>query len=115
MKGRWRFGQVIINRLRSPFYPKNIWTSSVGAGNHRYGGCQFSFACDGSSNRVTEKEPWQQALDIAERVMDARDWIPEVGNATHYHADYVRPRWVRDMREKDKIGKHIFYRVKWWA
>jgi spore germination cell wall hydrolase CwlJ-like protein len=115
-EGQVAVGQVIINRLRSPFYPKNVCDVVYqGAGNHRYGGCQFSFACDGSSNRVTEKEPWQQALDIAERVMDARDWIPEVGNATHYHADYVRPRWVRDMREKDKIGKHIFYRVKWWA
>ncbi|GLS23406.1 hypothetical protein GCM10007874_64270 [Labrys miyagiensis] len=115
-EGQVAVAQVIINRLRSPFYPKNICDVVYqGASNHRYGGCQFSFACDLTADKVTEKEPWDQALVIAERVMNAKDWIPEVGNATHYHANYVRPRWVRDMTEKDKIGKHIFYRVKWWA
>lgn len=115
-EGQVAVAQVIINRLRSPFYPKNICDVVYqGASAKRYGGCQFSFACDLVADKVTEKEPWDQALVLAERVMNAKDWIPEVGNATHYHANYVRPRWVRDMREKDKIGKHIFYRVKWWA
>ncbi len=115
-EGQVAVAQVIINRLRSPFYPKNICDVVYqGASNKRYGGCQFSFACDLVADKVTEKEPWEQALVLAERVMNAKDWIPEVGNATHYHANYVRPRWVRDMREKDKIGKHIFYRVKWWT
>lgn len=115
-EGQVAVAQVIINRLRSPFYPKNVCDVVYqGASARRYGGCQFSFACDLTADKVTEKEPWDEALVIAERVMNAQDWIPEVGNATHYHANYVRPRWVRDMREKDKIGKHIFYRVKWWA
>ncbi|MGN8115466.1 cell wall hydrolase [Labrys sp. 22185] len=115
-EGQVAVAQVIINRLRSPFYPKNVCDVVYqGASNKRYGGCQFSFACDLVADKVIEKEPWEQALVLAERVMNAKDWIPEVGNATHYHANYVRPRWVRDMREKDKIGKHIFYRVKWWA
>ncbi|CAM5763596.1 hypothetical protein LMIY3S_00865 [Labrys miyagiensis] len=115
-EGQVAVAQVIINRLRSPFYPKNICDVVYqGASNRRYGGCQFSFACDLVADKVTEQAPWEQALVIAERVMNAKDWIPEVGNATHYHANYVRPRWLRDMTEKDKIGKHIFYRVKWWA
>jgi spore germination cell wall hydrolase CwlJ-like protein len=115
-EGQVAVAQVIINRLRSPFYPKNVCDVVYqGASSRRYGGCQFSFACDLVADKITEKEPWEQALVLAERVMDAKDWIPEVGNATHYHANYVRPRWVRDMTEKDKIGKHIFYRVKWWA
>ncbi|MDQ0391672.1 cell wall hydrolase [Labrys monachus] len=115
-EGQVAVAQVVINRLRSPFYPKNVCDVVYqGASNRRYGGCQFSFACDGVADRITEKEPWEQALTIAARVMNAQDWIPEIGNATHYHADYVRPRWVRDMTEKDRIGKHIFYRVKWWA
>jgi spore germination cell wall hydrolase CwlJ-like protein len=114
--GQVAVAQVVINRLRSPFYPKNVCDVVYqGASSRRYGGCQFSFACDLTADKVTEKQPWDEALVVAERVMNAKDWIPEVGNATHYHANYVRPRWVRDMTEKDKIGKHIFYRVKWWA
>jgi len=114
--GQIAVAQVIINRVRSPFYPKNVCDVVYqGASAHRWGGCQFSFACDGIPDRVTEERPWTQALSVAQRVLDAEAWLPEVGNATHYHANYVRPRWVRDMVQKDRIGKHIFYRVKWWA
>ena len=47
--------------------------------------------------------------------MEAEAWLPDLGNATHYHANYVRPRWIRDMVVKDRIGKHIFYRVRGWG
>ena len=115
-EGQIAVAQVIINRVRSPFYPKNVCDVVYqGASEHRYGGCQFSFACDRIPDRVTDTSSWDQAMALAQKVMDAEEWIPEIGNATHYHANYVRPRWVRDMVEKDKIGRHIFYRVKWWA
>ena len=114
--GRIAVAQVVVNRVRSPFYPKNVCDVVYqGASNRRYGGCQFSFACDLVADRITEPQPWKEALDIAQRVLDAQDWLPELGNATHYHANYVRPRWVRDMVRKDRIGKHIFYRVRGWA
>ena len=31
--------------------------------------------------------------------------------STHYHADYVWPRWRRNMKRLKKIGRHIFYRT----
>jgi len=34
----------------------------------------------------------------------------EVGLATHYHADYVFPRWGPTMVKIRQIGAHIFYR-----
>jgi hypothetical protein len=115
-KGRIAVAQVIINRVRSPYYPKNVCDVVYqGASDRRYGGCQFSFACDRIRDRVRNREAFDDALSVAQRVLDAELWLPEVGNATHYHATYVRPRWVRDMVEKDRIGRHIFYRVKWWA
>jgi spore germination cell wall hydrolase CwlJ-like protein len=115
-EGQVAVGQVIINRVRSPFYPKNVCAVVYqGASKRRYGGCQFSFACDLVADRVTEPDSWRQALSIAQRVLDAEAWLPELGNATHYHANYVRPRWVRNMVRKDRIGKHIFYRVRGWA
>jgi spore germination cell wall hydrolase CwlJ-like protein len=114
--GQVAVGQVIVNRLRSPFYPKSICEVVYqGSGKRRWGGCQFSFACDGIADRITEPGPWREAMTVARRVMAAEAWLSEVGNATHYHADYVSPRWRRDMVEKDRIGKHIFYRVRWWG
>lgn len=115
-KGQIAVAQVVINRVRSPYYPKNVCDVVYqGASERRWGGCQFSFACDRIKDRITEDGPWKAALSIAQKVMDAELWLPEVGNATHYHATYVRPYWVRDMREMDRIGRHIFYRVKWWT
>jgi spore germination cell wall hydrolase CwlJ-like protein len=115
-EGQIAVGQVIVNRVRSPFYPKNVCAVVYqGASRHRYGGCQFSFACDGVRDRITQAESWKTALDVAQRVLDAESWLPDLGNATHYHADYVRPRWVRDMVRKERIGHHIFYRVRGWA
>lgn len=114
--GQVAVAQVILNRVRSPYYPKNVCDVVYqGAHGQRYGGCQFSFACDGIKDTVKEPDSWAGAMAIAARVMDGQDYLPDVGNATHYHAVYVRPRWLRDMVRKDQVGRHIFYRVRWWA
>ena len=33
-----------------------------------------------------------------------------MGEATHYHADYVAPRWAPLLAKVAQIGQHIFYR-----
>jgi hypothetical protein len=115
-KGQIAVAQVIVNRVRSPYYPKNVCDVVYqGASERRYGGCQFSFACDRIRDRIRQQAAFNEALSVAQRVLDAEVWLPEIGNATHYHATYVKPKWIRDMVEKDRIGRHIFYRVKWWA
>jgi hypothetical protein len=38
-----------------------------------------------------------------------------VGKATHYHARWVHPRWVREMQRLDRIGVHTFYRPRNWG
>ena len=35
---------------------------------------------------------------------------PAVGQATHYHAQYVVPYWMPTMNKLVMIGQHIFYR-----
>jgi spore germination cell wall hydrolase CwlJ-like protein len=77
-----------------------------------YHACQFSFACDGRTLRVRESESWSQANRIAEDVLGGKTWVADVGGSTHYHANYVRPRWARALKKTDVIGKHIFYRLK---
>lgn len=115
-EGQVAVAQVVLNRLRSPYYPKAICDVVYqGANGQRWGGCQFSFACTGMSRAITDRRSWRQAQAVAQRALDGEDWLPDVGNATHYHATYVHPRWVRDMVRQDRIGRHIFYRVKWWA
>jgi hypothetical protein len=48
-------------------------------------------------------------------MLDGRLWLPEVGKATHYHANYVHPGWVREMKKMYRLGVHIFYRPRAWG
>lgn len=114
VEGQIAVAQVVMNRVRSPYYPKDV-CGVVYQNQSRRNACQFSFACDGVPDRETEREAWMQAQALAHKVMGGEVWIDAVANATHYHATYVSPRWIRDMIEKDRIGRHVFYRVRWWS
>ena len=47
--------------------------------------------------------------------LDGKVWLPEIANATHYHAYWVSPWWVRTMRKMTRIGVHSFYRPRRWG
>src|SRR5579884_3414830 len=111
VKGQIAVAQVIMNRIRSPFYPKTI-CGVVYQGERNRHGCQFSFACNGRSQRIHEKEEWATAVKLAKKVIAGEVWIDEVGYATHYHANYVHPDWRHEMIRVAQIGNHIFYKMK---
>lgn len=106
--GRAAVAQVVLNRVKSGKYPGSV-CGVVYQNQHRKLACQFSFACEGKSLRVTEPEPWEAAERIAGDVYEGRIYLAEVGASTHYHADYVRPHWARKLKKMDVIGRHVFY------
>ncbi|GGD07722.1 cell wall hydrolase [Aureimonas glaciei] len=108
--GQAAVAQVILNRVRAPSYPKSICGVVYQNKNWR-NRCQFSFACDGQKDKITNKRSYSTAKRIAGEVTRGDTWIAEVGSATHYHATYVAPRWANAMSKVDKIGRHIFYRT----
>jgi spore germination cell wall hydrolase CwlJ-like protein len=110
-EGQAAVAQVILNRLRSGLYPQSV-CGVVYQNRHRHMACQFSFACEGKALRITDQDSWGKAVRIAREVTDGQTYLAEVGGATHYHATYVRPRWARKLERKDKIGVHIFYKLR---
>ncbi|CAH1652221.1 Cell wall hydrolase [Hyphomicrobiales bacterium] len=106
--GRAAIAQVVLNRVKSGVYPHSV-CGVVYQNRHRKLACQFTFACEGKSLRITEPEAWKAALRIARDVYEGRIYLAEVGGATHYHADYVQPSWARKLKKMDAIGRHIFY------
>jgi spore germination cell wall hydrolase CwlJ-like protein len=110
-EGQAAVAQVVLNRVSSGLYPSSV-CGVVYQNRHRYHGCQFSFACEGKSLRITERDAWATAVRIANEVMDGHTYVSDVGRSTHYHANYVRPRWARHLKRMDVIGHHIFYRLK---
>lgn len=112
-KGQIAVAQVILNRLKNPAYPNTV-CGVVYQNKNKRNRCQFSFACDGIKDRITEKGAWASSQALARRIMnDERTlYMTSVGVATHYHATYVKPRWARSMKRMDKIGRHIFYKTR---
>lgn len=112
-RGQIAVAQVVINRVFSGYYPDDV-CGTVYQNAHRHLACQFTFACEGKSLIVNDQESWARATRIARDMLDGKLWLNEVGKATHYHAYWVKPRWVREMRTIQKIGVHTFYRPRKW-
>lgn len=111
-RGQLAVAQVVINRLKNPAYPKTI-CGVVYQNKNMRNRCQFSFACDGIKDRITDAGSWNEAQALAKKVVfdDRTMFQADVGTSTHYHANYVRPRWARHMKKMQKIGRHIFYKT----
>ncbi len=111
LKGQIAVAQVVMNRIRSPFYPKTV-CGVVYQGERNRHGCQFSFTCTGKRNAVKEKAEWATAVKLAKQVIAGEVWLNEVGYATHYHATYVHPPWRHELDKLTQIGQHIFYKMR---
>lgn len=123
---------VTLERVENKHYPDTV--CGVVQQHARIKGrniCQFSWYCDGKADEPSltitvktkegrkvvpnkaEAEAWERAGEVARLALDGKikDWL---GNATHYHADYVAPAWAKAKRFKElrQVGRHIFYKDK---
>ncbi|MBI1182463.1 MAG: peptidoglycan DD-metalloendopeptidase family protein, partial [Alphaproteobacteria bacterium] len=110
VRGQIAVAQVVLNRLKDPAFPDTICAVVYQNDNVR-DGCQFSFACDGIPDLVADDRAWAAAKALALKILDDKRemFLPAVGAATHYHANYVQPSWAQKMKRVDKIGRNIFY------
>ncbi len=109
--GQAAVAQVVLNRVRSGIFPTNV-CGVVYQDRNRPFACQFSFACEGRSLRIEEPGPWTVAVRIAKDVVSGAIYNPLVGEAVNYHANYVTPYWASALQRVDRIGHHIFYKLR---
>jgi spore germination cell wall hydrolase CwlJ-like protein len=114
VRGQIAVAQVVMNRAFSGFYPNTV-CGVVYQNKHRHLACQFTFACDKVADVVREPDMWDRAKKIAKAMLDGQLWLPEVAKSTHYHAYWVRPSWVHEMKKMYKFGVHTFYRPRAWG
>lgn len=107
-RGQAAVAEVVMNRVRSPYYPNSI-CGVVYQGSHRSTGCQFTFTCDGSLNHRPRGRAWDRAQRVATAVMLGYT-RPITQGATHYHTHAVNPIWNSGLVETTNIGSHVFYR-----
>lgn len=116
LAGRIAVGQTTLNRVRSKKFPGSI-CDVVYQGSHFKNGtpkrdmCQFSWYCDGASDKIKNKRAWAESIRVASYLANGRNWILDITDgAEFYHADYVSPRWARSKKKTTQIDRHIFYR-----
>ncbi len=114
VRGQMAVAQVVMNRVFSGYYPTTV-CGVVYQNANRHLACQFTFACDGIRDVVKEPDMWDRARRIAKATLDGRLWLPEVGKSTHYHAYWVHPSWVHEMKKMYRTGVHTFYRPRAWG
>ena len=108
IQGQLAVGEVILNRVEDTRYPSSI-CKVVNQGTGRRFACQFTYTCDGKLETVHERKPYEMALKIAKILMTTHDRKLTRGS-THYHSNYVNPKWSKKFERVAKFGRHIFYR-----
>jgi spore germination cell wall hydrolase CwlJ-like protein len=114
VRGQIAVAQVVMNRTFSGYYPNTV-CGVVYQNKYHHMACQFTFACDNTPDVVTEPDMWDRAKKIAKAMLDGQLWLPEVAKSTHYHAYWVHPSWVSEMKKMYKFGVHTFYRPRAWG
>lgn len=118
LRGKKAVAQVTLNRTVDERFPDDICgvvyqRDKVKSRGRMRTICQFSWTCMSVKNKApVNEEEWQDALEVAQKYVLDGYHIPELQEALFYHADYVRPRWARQMIRIEKIGAHIFYRER---
>jgi len=103
--GMQAVGAVILNRVADPRFP-NTPCGVVYQGGETPP-CQFSWWCDGKSDRPTNRAQWNSALAVAAELLTdpPRD---ATGGALFFHSVAIRSPWQR--QRTARIGNHVFYR-----
>lgn len=126
-KGMEAVALVTLNRTKTKHFPSTV--CSVVKARTKVKGryvCQFSWYCDGKPDEpallvkhrgklvpnTIEIKVWELAAQVAHEALEGQieDFL---GRATHYHANYVNPRWAnvpKRYRRIAVVGSHIFYR-----
>ncbi len=106
-RGMVAVGSVVMNRVAHADFPNSVCAVVYQGGET--GGCQFSWWCDGKSDRPRDYSQWQTAARLANDVLRGRTADPTRG-AIFFHAARVSSRWHRSRPRTARIGNHVFYR-----
>lgn len=108
ISGQIAVAEVILNRVESRRFPNSV-CGVINQGTGRRNACQFSYTCDGRSDRISEHKAFQRVGKIAQLMLDGQPRLLTDG-ATFYHASRVRPKWSRVFTRTARIGSHVFYK-----
>jgi spore germination cell wall hydrolase CwlJ-like protein len=98
-------GAVVLNRVAHSRFPDTPCDVVHQGGETPP--CQFSWWCDGRSDRPTHHRLWASALALADEMLAHRTGDPTHG-ALFFHSVSIASPWRRV--QTAQIGNHVFYR-----
>ncbi len=119
LAGKLAVSQVVLNRVNARQYPSTVcevikegptyknWKGNVYPVKDR---CQFSWWCDGKVDVPHPGRVWENSKKVAKLVMTNNRMVDITEGSTHYHAEYITPRWASRMNRIGRIGAHYFYK-----
>ena len=106
--GKVAVAQVTLNRVKSERFPDNICAVVK---QRKKNICQFSWYCDGLSDKPKDLKEWRVALIVA--IHSRSGHLPDVTEgALWYHATYIKPWWADYYVKTVAIEDHVFYGTK---
>lgn len=73
--------------------------------------CQFSWTCDGRSDKIKAPSLYKGAMKIAQDFLLRNKKSAIIGKDVYfYHANYVQPKWSDELSPVTTIGSHVFYK-----
>ncbi|MFL2770887.1 MAG: cell wall hydrolase [Rhodospirillaceae bacterium] len=110
LPGRLAVAKVVLNRVMDSRFPSRICDvvrQNKTRSMHR---CQFSWYCDGRSDKPYDRKAWRRSLKMAAAVLIKDSSIADpTGGALWYHAVFVHPKWAGRLNVSGIVGGHIFY------
>ncbi len=106
-RGKVAVGWTILNRERSPAFPSSVCSVVFDGGETPP--CQFSWWCDGKSDRPRDRTSWIRSQVLAARLLTDPPPDPTRG-ALFFHSTSISVPWKRPRTRTARIGNHIFYR-----
>jgi len=100
---------VVMNRLGHDGFPKTI--CEVVRQGREQGSCQFSWWCDGRSDRAREDESYATAKEVARKALN-RQLTDRTAGALYFHHRRVMPAWAAEYTKTVEIGGFSFYKPR---
>jgi N-acetylmuramoyl-L-alanine amidase len=107
-RGKVAVGYVVLNRTHSTLFPGGVCDVVKQGGQQRHR-CQFSWWCDGRSDKAKEQDALRESLNLAEEIYYGCMTDPTNG-ALWYHSTAVKPSWSKSFGPGRRIDRHVFYR-----
>jgi spore germination cell wall hydrolase CwlJ-like protein len=105
--GMLAVASVVLNRVAHPAFPSSVCAVVTQGGEQPP--CQFSWWCDGKSDRPTDPQAWSLARRLARAAL-AEAPPDRTKGALFFHNTSIATPWLRKRQRTAQIGRHVFYR-----